>query len=315
MCGIWRPSTTGDIYTYYRCPHDGANPRHVAAHPDHGPVSVREDALMTALAGFFDQYVFGHDRAALLAAQLPATAAGHAEAQARQTAHLNTQLARIDTAERGLISELEAPADPADPAAAAYRSRIRARYAELYQERTTTEADLAALQATTPQGNDPTLLDELPTLVGVLADAPLRIKEALLAAFDIYALYSKDTDQVTIRAVLTEDTPGIIAALINDPRTDDDTGRQPAQPSGQTPAQAPVSQLGRGTPLPTIVHETGIIHEKLTLSTRIRDTRDRHEPWDTRETQWAGERRARGAPAEISNAANTPRAPLAPPAR
>ncbi len=74
MCGIWRPAPaagTGAVYVYYRCPHDGANPRHVAAHPDHPPVSVREDALMTALAGFFDQYVFGYDRGALLAAQLP----------------------------------------------------------------------------------------------------------------------------------------------------------------------------------------------------------------------------------------------------
>jgi hypothetical protein len=39
-----------------------ANPRHRAAHPDHPPVAVREDALMTALTGFFDQYIFGHDR-------------------------------------------------------------------------------------------------------------------------------------------------------------------------------------------------------------------------------------------------------------
>jgi hypothetical protein len=75
--------------------------------------------------------------------------------------------------------------------------------------------------ATGPAGNDPTLLDGLPTVAGVLAGAPPRIKEALLTAFDIYALYSKDTGQVTIRAVLTEDTPGIVA-LLNDPRTDDD---------------------------------------------------------------------------------------------
>ena len=262
MCGICRPTRNGTIHIYYTCPHDPANPRHTAAHPDHPHVSVREDTLVQALAGFFDQYVFGYDRAALLAAQLPATAAGHAAQQARQIAHLEAQLARIEAAERGLISELEAPADPADPAAAAYRSRIRARYAELYQERTTTEAELAALRATVPEGNDPTLLDELPTVAGVLAEAPPRIKEALLAAFDIYALYSKDTDQVTIRAVLTEDTPGIIAALINDPRTNDDTGHQP---NGQTPAQAPVSQLGRGTPVHRIHHQARIHHQNWLL--------------------------------------------------
>ncbi len=79
----------------------------------------------------------------LLAAQLPATAAGYAEAQARQVKHLRAELARIDTAERGLISELETPADPADPAAQAYRARIRARYAEMYDERTKTETKRA----------------------------------------------------------------------------------------------------------------------------------------------------------------------------
>lgn len=90
-----------------------------------------------------------------------------------------------------------------------------------YAERTKTEAELAALRATAPAGNDPTLLDERPTVAGVRPAPRARIKEALLAAFDIYALYSKDTGQVTIRAVPAEDTPGIVA-LLNDPRTYDD---------------------------------------------------------------------------------------------
>lgn len=77
MCGITRPApsyykdTPGAIYTYYRCPHTQANPRHVAAHPDHPAVSVREDAIMTAITTFLAERVFGPDRAAMLAAQLP----------------------------------------------------------------------------------------------------------------------------------------------------------------------------------------------------------------------------------------------------
>ena len=156
MCGIAKPNRQRPpTYIYYRCPHDPANPRHPAAHPDHPAVSVREDTLMAALAAFFDQYVFGHDRAALLAAQLPATAADHADQQARHQAHLRTELARIDTAERALITELEDPADPADPAAQAYRARIRARYAELYAQRTHTETQLAALRGRRPPGQRP----------------------------------------------------------------------------------------------------------------------------------------------------------------
>ncbi|MGH3193925.1 MAG: recombinase family protein [Streptosporangiaceae bacterium] len=220
MCGTWRTSANGNTYIYYKCPHDPANARHAAAYPDHGTVALSETAIMTAIAGFFDQYVFGPDRAALLTAQLPATSAEHAEARARSQARLHTELARIEVAERGLISELEAPADPADPAAQAYR----ARYAELYDQRTRTETQLKDLQADTPQDNDPALLDHLPIAAAVFTDAPGRIKEALLTAFDIQALYRNDKNQVTIWATITEDTPRTIAALLADPRTDSDTG-------------------------------------------------------------------------------------------
>jgi site-specific DNA recombinase len=229
MCGIWKPGHHGGITIYYRCPHDQSNPRHRAAHPDHPAISVREDTMMDALTAFFDQYVFGHDRAELLAAQLPATAAGHAEAHARQQAHWHAELARIEVAERALIAELEAPADPHDPAAQAYRARIRERYAQRYAERTHAEAQLAALQTTAPDcHNDLTLLDELPAAATLMAGAPERIKAALIDAFGIQALYNKDMNQVTIWASLTDDTPRTIAALLADPRTDNDTSPAPA---------------------------------------------------------------------------------------
>jgi len=63
-----------------------------------------------------------------------------------------------------------------------------------------------------------------PYAAAVFTDAPDRIKEALLAAFDIQALYRNEKDQVTIWATLTDDTPRTIAALLADPRTDSDTG-------------------------------------------------------------------------------------------
>jgi hypothetical protein len=81
-------------------------------HSDHDLVSLREDIILAALAGFFDTYLFGPDRARHLAETLPATAADHAEAQARQATWLRARLDRIDSAERGLISELEAPPIP-----------------------------------------------------------------------------------------------------------------------------------------------------------------------------------------------------------
>jgi hypothetical protein len=136
--------------------------------------------------------------------------------QAEQAGHLRKQLARIDAAERALISELETQADPA---AQAYRARIRVRYAELYDERTRTETALAAAT----RADDPALLDELPMAGYILTAAPDRVKEAICAGFDIHVLYRKDRDQVTIWATITPATPATIAALIDGTRTDDDT--------------------------------------------------------------------------------------------
>jgi hypothetical protein len=84
----------------------------------------------------------------------------------------------------------------------------------------------------TAQADDPTLLDELPITGDLVTAAPDRVKELIYAAFDIHAIYRKDQHQVTIRAVLTPSTPATIAALINDPRTNDDThpGTPPPAP-------------------------------------------------------------------------------------
>jgi hypothetical protein len=98
----------------------------------------------------------------MLAAALPADTAEQAARHDDQTEHLRKHLARSDAAERALISELETAADPADPAAQAYRARIRARYAELYDQRTRTEADLKAAEAAAAEADDPTLLDDHP---------------------------------------------------------------------------------------------------------------------------------------------------------
>jgi hypothetical protein len=121
---------------------------------------------------------------------------------------------------------------PGEPAAQAYRARIRARYAELYDERTRTETALAAAQTATTQANDPALLDELPLAGDIVSAAPDRIKEAIYAAFDIHALYRHDQHQVTIWATITPATPATIAALMTDPRTDSDThpGTPPPAP-------------------------------------------------------------------------------------
>jgi hypothetical protein len=71
-------------------------------------VTVREDDLMTALTRFFGERVFGPDRAAMLAAALPVSAAEQATPRHEKAAALRRQLTRIDTADNTLITDLDA---------------------------------------------------------------------------------------------------------------------------------------------------------------------------------------------------------------
>jgi site-specific DNA recombinase len=199
--------------------------------------------MVTALARFFTERVFGPDRAAMLTTQLPATAAGQAERRDKQAAAIRRKIARLDSAETALITELETPADPGDPAAQALRQRIRARFTDLYTQRTTLETELAALQDTPAEhDNDPTLLDELPILGDILTEAPAALTERLLDAFDMQAVYNRDKNQVTIHATVTDATPQAIRDLLTDPRADHNT---PPPPQPGTTSQDHVSHLTR----------------------------------------------------------------------
>lgn len=227
-----KPSGKHYEYTYYRCPHDPKNARHAAAQPDHPRVLIREDTITAALRDFFSTRIFGLDRAAMLAAQLPATAAAHAQQQDRRAARLRKEIAQIDTAETGLFTELEQLGSDTSPATQAYRARIRARHAELFEQRASKETELAAIETATPQGTDPALLDELPDAAGYFDQIPDHLMAALYQAFDIQLLYRHDQQQVTIWATITDATPQAIRDLLTDPRTDHDTT------SPQTPAPA-----------------------------------------------------------------------------
>ena len=166
------------LNVYYQCPHNASNPRHAAASPGHPrTVKAPETRLDQIVALFFNEHVFGPGRAALLAAQLPATdAAATADRDAR-TAALNAKLKQLDTAQNAQILALEQlPADPADTAAAAMRARITARFAELHADREQAEAQLSALAAATPKAADTTLLEELPLAGDILPGLPADLK-------------------------------------------------------------------------------------------------------------------------------------------
>jgi site-specific DNA recombinase len=219
--------------TYYTCRHDPADPRHTTRGTLPRTISVREDLLLEAIRGFFATHVFGPDRRELLAASMPDTAADDRQQREKQAAALRKRLRQIDTAENAQAREIETLAhltDPNAPALVALRARILARFTELEDERTQINTKLTSLDKTEPKAGDPALLDKLPILGDILADAPVRLQQELYQAFDLQALYKKNTHQVSISVTITDSTPA------------------PSLPS--SPPQAPV-MAAQPTPLAT----------------------------------------------------------------
>jgi hypothetical protein len=125
-----------------------------------------------------------------------------------------------EASQKGLIGELAQLGDDTSPAAAEYRKRIREHHTGPYNQAAALHAQLDAITAQAASDNDPALIGELPYAPGVLKDAPDHVCEALYAALGIHCTFRADKQQVTIRATITDSTPGIVAALRADPRTD-----------------------------------------------------------------------------------------------
>jgi hypothetical protein len=212
-----RPYQGHPGYVYYDCPHNAKNPRHTAAAPDHlRTVRVREDDLLTVIHQFFATRIFGPDRAVMLTARLPATAAEDIARREQETARLRKRLRKIDAAENAHAREIEnlATLPQNSPAITALRSRIIARFTELETERTQIDERLAALDRATGQEDEPGLLDALPLLGDALPSLPAAIQARLFAAFGLELIYNKQDHQVTIYATITPATPATLAGII-----------------------------------------------------------------------------------------------------
>jgi hypothetical protein len=209
-------------YYYYVCPHNPNSPRDHQSHPDHVRTAVRERVIHAAVDGIISR-LLSCDRAEMLAAILPATQADHDERAAERAGQLRKQATQNETAQHGLITQLERLGNDTSLAADAMRQRITGQFTQRYNQAKTLQAELDAIQAAQTPAQDITLLDELPYLAEHFADAPDDIKAKLYAAFDVQVLHRAHKNQATIWATVTTSTPGIVAALADDPRTDDDT--------------------------------------------------------------------------------------------
>jgi site-specific DNA recombinase len=214
---LGRPYPGHPGYIYYNCPHNPANPRHAAQAPEHPrTVRVREDDLLTVIREFFATHIFGPDRATMLAARLPASAAEDTARREQETARLHKRLKKIDAAENAHAREIEhlAALPQGSPALTALRSRIIARFTELEAERTEVNERLAALDRATGQQDEPGLLDALPLLGDALPSLPTALQARLFAAFGLELIYNKHDHQVTIYATITPASPHALAAII-----------------------------------------------------------------------------------------------------
>jgi hypothetical protein len=164
ICHRRMQGTTRATRTYYTCPHDASNPRHLAAYPDHPKrILIREDHLVPVICDFFATRIFGHDRAVLVRTQLPENDAAKAAQRDKRIKKLHKEIHRVDTAQRAQVRELDRTGDTDGPATEAWRERIRERFAELVTERKGYTQELAALTGDDDNPRQaPELLDALP---------------------------------------------------------------------------------------------------------------------------------------------------------
>jgi len=235
MCGLTAPGTTR---AYYVCPHNPGNPRHAAGSPDHVRAAFRDHVIYAAVDPIVGG-LLGHDRAALTAAHIPVTQAAADQRAAAQAAQLRRRIDQAEVSMKGLIAQLEHLGDAKTPAARAQRDRIDEQFTIRFDEQAAAKAELDALTDNQPAAEDPALIDELPYAPGLLAGAPAELRARIYAAFQVHALYRARQHQATITATITDQTPGIIAALLADARTDHDT----ANPERTNPAGAAMRPL------------------------------------------------------------------------
>jgi site-specific DNA recombinase len=197
---------------YYVCPHNPANPKHVQAYPHHPHrVAVRQDHLTALVHEFCEDHLFSPTGRQALAKAIPTAATRQAGQRDKQAARLRQRLAKIDAEQTAYAKELTALAtgySDDNPAVTALRNRNLELFTALETEKTTITQELGTLTSQATPSQDPTLLDELPTLTaGTLTTAPTPQLAQLYQALSLQLTYNHTARHLTIQATLTGTTP------------------------------------------------------------------------------------------------------------
>ncbi len=201
--------------SYYACEadmrHHKGRRQWYADHPK--SLWVREDDLMKIVSEFFADHVLGPHRKTALRSAL---------VQEREPSPVLQRLTKevADLKRRGdnLMAQIEKFAPTGDEDVdAEFRERLRRRYMEVAQQRKAKAAELAALTAGQEDGerNDPSLLEELPTLVVTLWEIPENLRRELFDSFNLQVRYRYVEHEVVVRVTVKESAMEAVRELTN----------------------------------------------------------------------------------------------------
>jgi site-specific DNA recombinase len=221
--------------TYYMCwprSNNRGRPDKYAGHPK--AAYLRERGVLDALALFFADRVFGHQRRDILAADLAGI--DDQAARQRQAERERLQRAVADVARRqNSILRQAQEGDPGDP----FTKALRSTFNDLDAEKTAALGAIAQLDATDdaepghPGAADMALLDALPYLALNLADAPEPLLRRLFEVTQLAVRLHDDGDHMTISIKLPADQlPEISQAAERITDTMITTQETPAQTAG-----------------------------------------------------------------------------------
>lgn len=179
---------------------------------------VREDRLLDCVQTFFAQRVLGPDRAVLLRHQMAKQGIHEQQDHQKRIAAIEKAIAELGRRQDNIMDEREAKTiDDNDEAGRAWAERLRARFADLKNQRRTKLAELDELRivAEREQPQQPELLDMLPQLPLDLIDAPDPLQRGLYQACGMKIYYDHTTRNVTIRATLRGETVPTVEQAAN----------------------------------------------------------------------------------------------------
>ena len=214
MSGL--PHGRARLYIYYQCPHNPASPGTPPATPDHPrTVKAPETRLDQIIGLFFNEHVFGPGRAALLAAQLPATDAAAAADRDAQAAALAARLKRIETARTPASwNSKNSPPTPATPPPPRCAPGSAPASPSSTPTASSSKPSSPPWPPTTPKAADPTLLDELPLAGDILPGLPPQLKADCSRPSTCRSCGTSPAGQATVFAEITDATlqalPGIL---------------------------------------------------------------------------------------------------------